>query len=226
MRTSRLFSSCLALLAAALLAGPTFANDPAPDPGAARIETEFLTGMVPHHRSAVVMAQLALDKATHQELKDMARTIIDDQNREIGQMTQWLHDWYGMDPPSGMTMLSAGMHSMMPMLHDRMPDMELGMQDLQSRTGADFETAFLSDMSHHHAMAIMMTGPVLMGGHHDDLFTLAENVAISQGQEVRQMDEWLQAWYGIERPLDRPMMSSSVPAPMPTSTPMPMDMGH
>jgi uncharacterized protein (DUF305 family) len=55
--------------------------------------------MVPHHRSAVAMAQMALDKATHQELKDMAHSIIDDQNREIDQMTQWLHDWYGAEPP-------------------------------------------------------------------------------------------------------------------------------
>jgi uncharacterized protein (DUF305 family) len=80
-----------------------------------------------------------------------------------------------------MAMPMAGMQGMMPMMHDQMPDMAAGMQDLQTKSGAEFETAFLSDISHHHAMAVMMTGPVLMGGYHADLFTLAENIAVSQG---------------------------------------------
>jgi uncharacterized protein (DUF305 family) len=200
-----------------------------PDSGAAQIETDFLMGMVPHHRSAVAMAQMASEKATHQELKDMAQKIVVDQNGEIEQMRQWLHDWYGMDPPTGTSMPSSGLQGMMPLLHGRMPDMDAGMQDLQSKSGSDFETAFLSDMSHHHAMAIMMAGPVLMGADHAELFTLAENIAIGQGQEIKQMDEWLQSWYGFDRPLDRPMMSMSMPAQTQTTTtptPMPMDMGH
>jgi uncharacterized protein (DUF305 family) len=174
------------------------------------------------------MAQMASEKATHQELTNLAQKIVVDQNGEIEQMRQWLHDWYGMDPPTGTSMPSSGLQGMMPLLHGRMPDMDAGMQDLQSKSGSDFETAFLSDMSHHHAMAIMMAGPVLMGADHADLFTLAENIAISQGQEIKQMDEWLQAWYAIDRPLDRPMMSGSMPMSMPaqTATPMPMDMGH
>jgi hypothetical protein len=42
-----------------------------PDSGAAQIETDFLMGMVPHphHRSAVGMAQMAAEKATHQGLE-------------------------------------------------------------------------------------------------------------------------------------------------------------
>jgi len=220
-----LLSLCIALLTAVMLVAPALANDPAPDPGAARIETAFLAGMIPHHHGAVAMAEMALQKASHQELKDLAQNIIDDQNREIEQMSQWLRDWYGMEPPSGMSMPDSMMQGMMPMMHERMPDMSAGMRDLQSTSGSEFETAFLSEMSHHHAMAIMMAAPVLMGGHHADLFTLAENVVVSQGQEIRQMDEWLGAWYGIERPLDRHMMSPGMPGQM-EPTPMPMDMDH
>jgi uncharacterized protein (DUF305 family) len=236
MRNRHLLWPCAVLAAATLLVGPTFAAQPASDPGAAQIETDFLMGMVPHHRSAVAMAQMATDKATHQELRDMAQGIIDDQDREIAQMTQWLHDWYGLDAPAGTSMPMAGMQAMMPMMRGRMPDMDMAMQELQSKSGSDFETAFLSAMSHHHAMAIMMTGLVLMGGHHADLFTLAENIAASQAQEIRQMDDWLESWYGIDRPLDGPMMATTMPIPtttsmpmtmpMATSTPVPMDMGH
>jgi len=102
------------------------------------------------------------------------------------------------------------MQDMMPMLHGRMPDMDLAMKSLQSNSGPEFEVAFLSDMSQHHAMAITMSGPVLMAGYHHELFTLAENIVISQGQEIRQMDEWLQSWYGLQLPLD----GMAMPTPM------------
>ena len=49
----------------------------------------------------------------------------------------------------------SGMQDMMPMMHDRLPDMNAGMQDTQSKTGSECEIAFLSEMSHHHAMASM-----------------------------------------------------------------------
>lgn len=214
------------VIAAALLVAPAFALDPAPNPGAAQIETDFLTGMIPHHRSAVEMAQMALDKSTHPELRQRAQNIIDSQTMEIAQMTQWLHDWYGMEPPSGTEMPAGPMMEMMPMLHGRMPDMAADMQLLQQSTGADFEVAFMDTMSRHHAMAVMMTGPVLMGGHHADLMTRAEDIAISQGQEIQQMDQWLQAWYGLQRPLDVPTLpGTSIPAM--SGTPMPdMPMGH
>lgn len=121
------------------------------------------------------------------------------------------------------------MQAMMPMMmQSGMPDMDLAMQQLQSKSGSDFEIAFLSDMSHHHGMAIMMTGPVLMAGEHAELYALAENIAISQSQEVRQMHEWLQAWYGIDHPQAGPMLTSGMPMattmPMPMATSMPMPM--
>ena len=89
----------------------------------------------------------------------------------------------------------------------------------------------MSEMSHHHVMAVMMAAPVLMGGYHGDLFTLPENVVISQGQEIRQMDEWLQTWYGLERPLDPMAMPMNMPMPTPMNVPAPTpkpndDMGH
>lgn len=174
------------------------------------------------------MAQMALDRSTHPELKNMAQSIVDDQTTEIAQLTQWLHDWYAMDPLAGTSMPQAGMQTMMPMLHGRMPDMDVEMQNLQSTSAADFDMTFLSAMSHHHAMAIMMTGPVLMSGYHPELLRVAENVAVSQGQEVRQMGDWLQSWHGLQRPMVGPMMQMTTPMPAngPTSTPMPMDMGH
>jgi uncharacterized protein (DUF305 family) len=58
----------------------------------------FLTEMIAHHQGAVEMAQLALQKAGHEELKKMAEEIISAQNAEIKQMQDWQAAWFGRGP--------------------------------------------------------------------------------------------------------------------------------
>ncbi len=183
-------------------AAATNTLDPAPDPVVAKLEQDFLQGMIPHHRGAVMMAQMALEKGIHADLKKMAQDIIDSQTMEIAKMSAFLRDWYGLQPPDDQ-MVPASMMAMMglPMMHGMMPDMEARLAALQAKSGADFEIEFLSAMVDHHAMAILMAAPVLMSGHHADLYTLAEEIVIAQGREIKQMDEWLNAWYGVQRPV-------------------------
>ena len=54
----------------------------------------FLNEMIMHHEGAVGMAKAALTNANHQEIKDLALTIISAQNQEISQMKEWLKTWY------------------------------------------------------------------------------------------------------------------------------------
>jgi len=63
---------------------------------AAPFELQFLDAMVPHHQMAVEMAQIAVKKARHPELKQLARRILADQQREIAQMRALRKSWYGL----------------------------------------------------------------------------------------------------------------------------------
>ena len=58
----------------------------------------FIQEMVTHHEGAVAMAEMALEHATHSEIKDMAQDIISAQMREITTMRAWLQAWYGVQP--------------------------------------------------------------------------------------------------------------------------------
>ena len=49
-------------------------------------DVDFRTHMIPHHQSAVAMAKVALAHAKDPETEAMAQAIIDDQEKEIGQM--------------------------------------------------------------------------------------------------------------------------------------------
>jgi len=67
------------------------------DLGAAddQFDLRFINAMIPHHEGAVVMAQEALEKSDRPEVQQLAQAIIEAQQPEIDQMTQWRQAWYG-----------------------------------------------------------------------------------------------------------------------------------
>jgi uncharacterized protein (DUF305 family) len=54
----------------------------------------FIDAMIPHHQSAIEMAQVALKNSDNPKIKELAQNIISAQQREIEQMTQWRQQWY------------------------------------------------------------------------------------------------------------------------------------
>ncbi len=53
----------------------------------------FATEMIPHHRQAVQMADMALTQATNADVKTLAQAIKAAQDPEIVQMSGWLAGW-------------------------------------------------------------------------------------------------------------------------------------
>jgi uncharacterized protein (DUF305 family) len=57
-------------------------------------DREFIDAMIPHHQSAIEMAQVASEKSNNPQIKEFAENVISAQQREIVQMKQWRQDWY------------------------------------------------------------------------------------------------------------------------------------
>ena len=53
-------------------------------------DVDFVRGMIPHHQSAVEMAQIVLEHGSDPQIKALAEKIIADQESEIAQMEEWL----------------------------------------------------------------------------------------------------------------------------------------
>lgn len=60
----------------------------------AEFDLRFINAMIPHHESAVTMAQDTLSKSKRPEIKKLAQDIITSQRKEISQMKQWRQAWY------------------------------------------------------------------------------------------------------------------------------------
>ena len=54
----------------------------------------FIDAMIPHHQSAIEMAQVAYRESDNPEIKALAEGIVDAQTREIAQMEGWRKQWY------------------------------------------------------------------------------------------------------------------------------------
>jgi uncharacterized protein (DUF305 family) len=163
----------IALLGALAIAAPASASGPR-----SKAERAFLVDMVRHHAMAVQMAEMAKEKATHDELKDMADDIIRTQTAEMKRMRKWLKSWYGR---------TVGDH----MGHHEDADMKM----LEESSGAEFEVRFMAMMSVHHTQAIERAKAVRKFRLHPKVRKLTRDIVRAQEREIRQLQDWLVAWY-------------------------------
>ncbi len=54
----------------------------------------FIDNMIPHHQSAIEMAEVAAKETDNAKIRDLATSIVEAQKREISQMQQWRKRWY------------------------------------------------------------------------------------------------------------------------------------
>lgn len=169
------------------------------------VDRSFIEQMIPHHQTAIDMANLALQKAQHPEIKALAADIKRVQTAEIEKMRAWYLDWYGMDVPTvsgqgtnGMMQPGTGMGSGMGMYNG----MGTGMRNSTSglANAKDFDKAFITEMIPHHQMAVMMSTMVLIHGDQPELRELARSIIDSQSAEIDKMRGWYQTWYGTTKP--------------------------
>jgi len=54
----------------------------------------FIDAMIPHHLAAIEMANVVVENTANEEIRELAQGIVDLQQSEIEQMTEWRNEWY------------------------------------------------------------------------------------------------------------------------------------
>lgn len=152
----------------------------------------FLNDMIPHHQSAIEMARMAQKQAEHPEIKNLAGSIIADQQSEIALMAKLGSQIKGGDAKStlGMNMHAMGMDMNMGALMNARP----------------FDRAFIDDMVPHHRGAVEMAKMELAQGKSPQARALAQRIIDSQSKEIGEMNQWRTRWYGGPVPAMSPGM--------------------
>jgi len=158
--------------------------------GMSQIDAHFIEQMIPHHEDAITMANLALVKAEHPEIKTLSNDIIKSQSEEIDQMGKWYKEWFGKNVPDANSSFGGGMGMMMygGMMGDAT---DLG----RLETVKPFDKAFIEEMIPHHQMAVMMAQMLRNSTNRPEMKTLADNIISAQTKEINQMREWYRNWY-------------------------------
>src|SRR3990167_5029256 len=156
------------------------------------IDAHFIEQMIPHHEDAIVMAELALTKATRPEVKTLAQNIIDSQSKEIEQMKALYKDWYEWDLPTDSEVMEE--HGMMGRsgMHMGMMGDETDIARLEN--AIDFDRAFVEEMIPHHQMAVMMASMLKNGTNRPEMQKLAGDIITTQTKEINEMRSWYQSW--------------------------------
>lgn len=144
----------------------------------------FAQGMIPHHRQAVEMAELASGRAKSAEVKKLAEAIEKAQDPEIRTLSGWLTSWGENVPAEGATDHSSthGAAGMM-----TAEDME----ELRKASGAAFDTAFMEMMIEHHEGAVAMAETERADGSYAPAKKMAGQIISSQTAEIDRMSELL-----------------------------------
>jgi len=166
--------------------GGTAAEEEMPGGGHSNADTEFAQMMIEHHVGAIEMADLALERATTPEVRDLATRIRVAQGPEIDQMTTWLE---GKGEPTGDGNMTGMDHGSMEM---EGLDQTEAMMDLERASGTEFDRRFLQLMIAHHAGALEMAQAQLDDGVNTEMRDLAQTIVAAQEAEIAEMEALLQ----------------------------------
>lgn len=157
-------------------------------------DVRFMTGMIGHHAQAILMSELAPDRAADPLIRTLAARIINAQKDEIATMEQWLRD---RDRPVPEIHLS-GVHMMVhgPEYAAHMPGMltEEQLSQLEAARGSEFDRLFLEFMIQHHRGAVTMVQELFSsdGAAQDEIvFRLASDIQVDQLTEIARMERML-----------------------------------
>jgi uncharacterized protein (DUF305 family) len=160
-------------------------------------DTHFMSGMIPHHAQAVLIARWAPTHGARADIQRLCERIVVAQRDEIALMQQWLRD-RGEPVPAAdathhrMTMADGMTHDML------MPGMlnEQELRELDRARGPEWDRLFLRAMIKHHQGAITMVDELFStaGAAQDDIvFKFANDVYADQTTEIDFMQRMLDA---------------------------------
>jgi len=147
-----------------------------PATGGNSVDRAFVADMIPHHESAVQMAQIAQRRGSSEFVKKLADDIVKTQNAEISTMRAADRRLKNAGVKAG----SLGV-----------PEHMMGMDDdpASLKTATPFDRAFIRMMIPHHEGAIAMAKAEIEKGKDSELKTLADDIITAQQREIGEMRE-------------------------------------
>ena len=159
-------------------------------PTADSVDAGFSRDMATHHVQAVEMANLAADRSTDSEVRQLAFDIAELQQNQAGRMQGWLSLW-GVLPTGGtpMSWMGSGHAGHSASDDGLMPGMatEDELTELRSLSSREFDVRFLQLMIRHHQGGSDMASYAEAHAQVPAVRSLARSIAETQHVETTTM---------------------------------------
>ena len=167
----------------------------------------FLDLMIPYHESAIAMAEVARERAEHEELRAQAELILHHHGDELQQLRAWRAEWSpnvpSMPGDEAMGMLREMMANMPGMERDPelLPRIERGreqraMIEALCTAPGPFDLVFIGTMVRHHEGEIALARLAPQHSARPELLAFAQAVEEEKAEEIKLLTAWGQLWYG------------------------------
>ncbi len=163
-------------------------------PPRSEADVHFMSGMIPHHAQAVLIAAWAATHGARSDIRILSERIVVGQKDEIALMQYWLREHGEAVPAADATHMTMKMNGMQ---HDMlMPGMlnDAQLAQLDKARGTEFDRLFLQAMIGHHEGAITMVDELLgatHAGQDDVVYRMASDVYADQTTEIERMKKML-----------------------------------
>lgn len=147
-------------------------------------EIGYINRVIPHHQAGIMTSQIMRDKAVHPELRQEMEKSIEEQQRDIEVLTNYLSTTYGQEPAPDPAFVAD-------------PQMS---QQLMSASPEAAEAMFLLMVREHHHTVTEMGQAVIEQAQSQVLIDQATQMVESQLKEREMFANFLSSWYGIEAP--------------------------
>jgi len=203
--TLRTLTAGLLVVSASIVAGaqqqPAQTSDPKPRPDLVRApysqaDVDFMTGMIPHHAQAVLIAGWAASHGARPDVRTLCERMVIAQRDEIELMRNWLRDRGQFVPDANATHHRMKMNGVD---HDMLMPGMLSPEELaqlDKARNAEWDRLFLRFMMRHHEGALKMVDDLFesYGALQDeDMYKFASDMYADQTTEIERMQKMLAA---------------------------------
>jgi uncharacterized protein (DUF305 family) len=147
---------------------------------------DLAVAMQEHHKGAVVMASVELEKGSDGELKKMAQKIKDMQGKEVDDLDKLISKYKDAQKNYEPENTDQG-------LGKEMSDNMMSMMQMPSEKAVDVDHEFAMMMAKHHADGIKM-GKAILKYAKDPMFkSMTEKMIADQQKEINEFQKWMSA---------------------------------
>jgi uncharacterized protein (DUF305 family) len=142
-------------------------------------DRRYLDQMVPLEQASLTMADIAVQRAKHEELRAMARDALVARMNDVAKLRGWATQLYGTDTT--------------PPVEEALPEIARKVADL--RTAEPFDAAYIDAMIACEEKMIALARPARLASLLPEISELADEILATRPARIKQLRELRALWY-------------------------------